>query len=283
MLKQWRRGENPIGDWTIKVTDQDDPESRGRFLGWSMALWGSAVDAAKAIKFEEPVVDNALPAVDDPSRPTIDHPDATATTQHAKPTDHLPTDHGHATGENTKPAFPSQTTKPGEDDPSEAWFDHMSGLASAQKWFFGAIGAVVVFIIGAVVFFWRRRAARQKLAEYRSLAADDIHMDNVGQEGGPATARGGARTSRALYDAFGEPSGESVPLQAQSAIYPPSARELGFHSGFLDDDEPSAGLHTSKYTDEPGRTPRTAGSSRPKSGDSSESFTEVDASREHLV
>lgn len=267
------------------MTDQDDPESRGRFLGWSMALWGSAIDAAKAKKFEEPVVDNALPAVNDPSRPIIDidHPDATASTVHAKPTDHLPDDHGHATGDKTKPAFPSQTTNPGEDDPSEAWFDHVSGLASAQKWFFGALGAVVVFIIGAVVFFWRRRAARQKLAEYRSLAADDIHMDHVGQERGPATARGGARTSRALYDAFGEPSSDSLPVQQQSALYPPTSRELGFHSGFLDDDEPSAGLHTPKYTDEPSRTPRTAGSTHPKSGDSSESFTEVNASREHLV
>lgn len=247
-----------------------------------MALWGSVIDPMKAKKFEEPVVDNALPAVDDPSRPTIDHPDATASTVHAKPTDHLPSDHGHATGENTRPSFPSQTTKP-EDDASEAWYDHMAGLASGQKWFFGAVGAAVVFIIGAVVFFWRRRAARQKLAEYRSLAADDIHMDDVRQEGGPATARGGARTSRALYDAFGEPSSETLPAQSQSAVYPPSSRELGFHSGFLEDDEPSAGLHTPKYTDEPSRTPRTAGSSHPKSGDSSESFTEVDASREHLI
>jgi len=252
-LKHW--GENPLGDWKIKVNDQNDDDHNGSFLGWNLAFWGSAIDPAKAKKFVEPVVDNALPPNTDPDRPIIGNPDFTATTQHAKPTDLLPTDHGHASGENSKLTFPTQTPKPkpkpeqDDEDASSAWYSHMSSLVASQKWFFAALGAVTVFGIGALIYFWKRRVARQKLAAYTSLAADDIHMGTIGEDRS-IPGGGGPRTTRALYDAFGEPtSADELPPREQN-VNPPTARGLGFHSGFLDDDEPSAGL-TPKYRDEP--------------------------------
>ncbi|KAF8202344.1 peptidase S8/S53 domain-containing protein [Pholiota molesta] len=248
-LRHW--GENPIGEWTIKVSDQNDSEHKGSFLGWNMALWGTAMDPQKAKKFVEPIVDNALPPSQSPPRPVINDPDAPSSTQHAKPTDHLPSDHGDATGDNTKPAFP--TDKPQQDDeggPSDSWYNKMSGLVTGQKLFFAGLGAAACFVVLSVVFVWRHRVAKQKLANYTSLAADDIHMDAIGQERVIAGS-GGPRTTRALYDSFGEPSSEDLPAQPSTAnVNPPTTRGLGFHSGFLDDDEPSAGL-TPSYRDEP--------------------------------
>jgi kexin len=250
-LKHW--GENPVGEWTLRVFDQDDPEQHGKFLGWNMAFWGSAIDPAKAVKFVEPAVDNALPPADFPPRPVPNDPDVVSSTEYSKPTDHLPSDHGHATGENSRPAFPAPTGRPkpqqDEDEPSKAWYSHMASLVAAQKWFFAALGAVTVFAVGSIVYFWRRRVARQRLANYTSLAADDIGMDAIGQNRVIAGS-GGPRTTRALYDSFGQPSSDDLPAPAQPNVNPPSARGLGFHSGFLDDDEPSAGL-TPKYRDEP--------------------------------
>ncbi|KAF8903462.1 peptidase S8/S53 domain-containing protein [Gymnopilus junonius] len=266
-VKHW--GENPIGEWTLHVLDQDDPKESGAFLGWSMAFWGTAIDASKATKFVEPVVDNALPPADSPPRPVLNDPDMTKTTEYAKPTDHLPEDHGHAEGENTKVAFPTEkpssskpqqdTEKPGNGD----WVDGVKGAASAQKWLFGGLVVVTVLFLGWVVYYWRKRTAAQKSAQYSSLAADDIGMEAVG---GSQRVAGGAGTRRGTYD---DPSTERLlprneaPRTGQrtGGVMPPSgARGLGFHSGFLDDDEPSAALTTGPpmYRDEPETPQRSA-------------------------
>jgi len=257
------RGESAVGEWTLRVFDQSDPDHHGKLLGWNMAFWGSAIDPSKATKFVEPVIDNALPPADFPPRPVPN--DEPSTTVHAKPTDHLPDDHGQATGENSLPSYPKPTdgTKPRpppkqddtkEDAPSKAWYDHMASLVAAQKWFFGALGAVTIFGVAALIYFWRRRLTLQR-DQYTSLAADDISMNALGG-GAAAPAAGGTRTTRALYDAFGaSTSGDDLPAREPQPrsnvnVNPPTGRALGFHSGFLDDDEPSAGL-TPKYRDEP--------------------------------
>ena len=238
-LTHHQRGESPVGEWTIKIKDQNDPAHKGEFLGWSLALWGSAIDPKNVTKFVEPVKDNALPQVDDPDRPVIDDPDLTATTQHSKPTDLLPSDHGHAPGDNTKPAF--------SDQEASDWLSHMASVFHTQKWFFAALAAVTVVGLGGLIYLWRRKMARQKqLASYSALAADDIQMDTVGQipEGGP-------RSTRARYDTYAEQDDATTEIRPREAnLQPPTGRALGFHSGFLDDDEPSAGL-TPKYRDEP--------------------------------
>lgn len=234
-----------------------------------MAFWGSAIDPSKATKFIEPVVDNALPPADAPPRPVLNDPDATRTTEYAKPTDHLPPDHGHVEGENTKVAFPGATGRPTGSKPQQdaeegsnsnnGWVDNMKSMVSAQKWFFAGLGGITVFIVGCAIFYWRRRQAAQRLAQYTSLAADDIGMEAVG--GSQARlAGGGVNPRRGAYD---DPSAETllprneVPNaggQRTAGVMPPSgARGLGFHSGFLDDDEPSAALTTGPpmYRDEP--------------------------------
>ena len=101
--------------------------------------------------------------------------------------------------------------------------------------------------------------SRKRLAEYTSLAANDIHMDPVGQnrggptEGRPRTAGAAGPVVAREYDdddVFEEASTESLAARSEAVVVPSAAVGLGFHSGFLDDDEPSAAL-SPKYRDEP--------------------------------
>ncbi|KAG6916651.1 hypothetical protein DXG01_005937 [Tephrocybe rancida] len=252
-VKHW--GEDPVGDWTIKVTDQETPEtSNGTFLGWNMKFWGSTIDPAKALKFEVPLVENVLPVHIIP--PVFPTPSPTSTKVLSKPTAHLPDDHGTAPGENTNPAFSSALPGPtGSSVPSAdvGWFPSLSNLVANPKWFFGAVGAVAVFAIGMGVFLWRRRKAR--LAQYNALpAGDDLSMSTLAAgHRGPVAA--GSRPTRELYDAFGELSDDDEDAEEGTALRGnhPLERGLGFHSGFLDDDEPptAGGAPTPKYHDEP--------------------------------
>ena len=214
-----------------------------------MVLWGSAIDASKAKKYWQPLVDNLLPPSEVPSRPVLNDPDLTASTTYSKPTDHLPADHGSAISPQPSGKRPQSV----DDSPSDAWYSHMATLVSAQKWFFAGLGFASIFLVAALVYFWRRRMSRNRLAEYTSLAANDIHMEPVGQtrvvpsDGRPRTAAAG------VYDEFEDASSTenlAARSDADAVVVPSAAVGLGFHSGFLDDDEPSAAL-SPKYRDEP--------------------------------
>lgn len=288
------RGENPVGDWTIKVKDRQRPDSNGTFLGWNMILWGSSIDPSQAVKFEVPLDDDMLPPAEVPPRPIIvpSSVSTTATRQHPKPTFLLPGDHGVVTGENSKPAFTSTvfsgsatspTSTPSSatisPTPDFAWFSDMSSLVTNQKWFFGALGAVSVFGIGVGIFFWRRRVARIHAANYTALNNDnEVSMTALG-----TSITGGPRTTRELYDAFGEVSDDDDDDET-TALRQPLARSVGFHSGFLVDDEPStaAGL-TPKYRDDPDHDRHTGSQSQDDEAASRdpESPTESGGSWEH--
>ncbi|KAH9479765.1 Protease KEX1 [Psilocybe cubensis] len=263
-IKHW--GENPVGEWTLKVTDKGNPgpDHTGKFLGWNMALWGSAIDPAKAQKFVEPVEDNALPPNNIPDRPVIHDPAPTSTTVHAKPTDRLPTDHGKVTGDDSHPAFPTGTpskSKPQQDevdkDSEETWYGELTNMAKTHKWTFAALGAGLVCFISALIVLWRRRVARKKMEEYTSLAADDIHMDSVAQNDVLAGGAGprSTRSVRFVDEAEDEDASPRASMERRSSeedhtIVPPNPQTLGFHSSFLDDDEPSPGL-SPNYRDHP--------------------------------
>ena len=97
--------------------------------------------------------------------------------------------------------------------------------------------------------------SRKRLAEYTSLAANDIHMDPVGQtripnNGRPRTAAAAGATREYDDDVFEEESNETLVARSEAVVVPSATVGLGFHSGFLDDDEPSAAL-SPKYRDEP--------------------------------
>ncbi|KAJ7510200.1 peptidase S8/S53 domain-containing protein [Mycena galericulata] len=261
-VKHW--GEDPVGDWTIKVSDQGSTTHNGSFLGWNMVFWGSAIDPSKATEYVVPHddADTVLPPPDTP-RPSPTTSAATSTKQHAKPTAHLPGDHGDAPGENTNATFPGgqeDTTIPSA-SPSptssstptadEGWFSDMSNLLKSQAWFFGAVGAVAVFGIAAGIYFWRRRV---RLRNYSTLpAGDELPMSGV-----RSGRLSGGRTKE-LYDAFGEVSDDDDD---------DADEQTHLRSGYGDE----ARGRPSQYRDEPdvGSHSRAGGAASPDEGSPSD-------------
>lgn len=220
--------------------------ANGTFLGWNMIFWGSTIDPSQAKQFElAPNDDEVFPPVEVPS-PTA--PVATTTKQHPKPT--VPPEPAASTTAAVDDAvIPTTSSVPAID---EGLFAEMSNLLSSQKWFFGAIGVVLLFGIGTGIFFWRRRAARLRENYALIHGSDELSMSAL--RGGRPTTVGGAPRTKELYDAFGEVSDDEDDEDANEETmlrgHAPdqSIGGLGFHSGFLDDYEPpSAPI----YKDEP--------------------------------
>ena len=238
------RDENPVGDWTIRVFDTEDPGHKGKFLGWTMSLWGSVIDPAGAKEYIVPQIEHTLPPDHD-----AENPDSSATTRvHPKPTDHLPGDHDQAEGEATKPAFshPTRTPEPVTSTTSttptstgtmiptvdEGLTSQLSNLFGEKGWIFGAGAVVLLFGVGVGIFFWRRAAKRRQ--NYTSLPGDEVAMSSI--------RRGPAGRTRELYDAFGEVSDDEDVINERTGLHgghDPSSG-LGFHAGFLDDDDPQS-------------------------------------------
>ena len=223
-----------------------------------MTLWGSSIDPdpAKVKKFVVPLHQPVLPPLPEP--PLVTTTPSPTTRKHPKPTEHLSSSHASGPGENSEPAFPTKSSLPAASrlptstpTPDQGWFSDMTTLISGRKWFFGAAGVVLLFAVGAAVFFWRRRRARRaRSAEYTSLpAGDDLPMSNIGSRG-PRT--------RELYDAFGEVSDDDDDADEETGLRngrrtDRSPTRLAFHPEFLEDDDPtSAATHMPIYTDEPG-------------------------------
>lgn len=234
-IKHW--GEDPVGDWTITVTDQNSPEEYGKFLGWKMKFWGTTLDPSKAEKYELPVVDNLLPPVNDPARPVVDAP--TITKQHAKPSAFLPigTEVESSTSRLstlTKTSAPTRTpaidTSTQED---ESFIVDMSRVVSSHKAVFGGIGAVSLIGLVAGAFFFRQRRERLRKS-YTPLPGNAHPMTSIDGAYGPEA------------EGLGVPSAGRHPQDRVSV-------GLGFHSSFLDDDDISTAgaVGTPQYRDEP--------------------------------
>lgn len=260
-VKHW--DENPVGEWTIRVSDQVNEQQTGKFLGWTMTFWGSVIDPALAKLYDVPILEGTLPPLYPSEDETpVSSPSATTSKTIPKPTAHLPGDHGDAPGEANKPTFPGSNNstdgKPAEDEaipantpsstptPDEGWFSDLSTLMTSQTWFFVALGAVVLFGVGVGLFFWRRSVRRRQ--NYTSLpAGDDVAMSHVGG------SRTGPR-SKELYAAFDEDEDDEDADEETSLRRGAGTPHvgLGYHSAFLDDDDPaSAGGPPTRYKDDP--------------------------------
>lgn len=263
-----------------------------------MTIWGSVIDPAQAKVYDVPVLEDTLPPLfpaEDTTPITTLVPSVTSTKTHPKPTAHLPSDHVEAPGETHLPAFPGSSngteSKPVDDVASpvapsppatstptadEGWFSDMSNLVTNQVWIFIAFGAVILFGVGAALFFWRRSVRRRQ--DYTSLPiGDDVPMSSIG---GP---RSGPR-SKELYAAFDEVSDDEDADEETGLRGVPgeSPVGLGYHSGFLDDDDPANAQHgppPTRYRDEPESEEHTA--ERSHSPDSGNSGSWEHASQEH--
>ena len=276
-LKHW--DENPVGIWTIRVSDQGKADKKGYFLGWQMTLWGAVVDPAlyKPWVLPNPHTDSdadpqEVGATSDASTSTGPPPVTTTlpganipnkTKIHAKPTDNLPTDHGVATGEDHKPGFPQPTsslnspgspptTGDGDDDeipvtpPTATPSSIVPQVVQDHQWVFSGLAAVAVIGIGASLYMWRRRAGqtRAQRAAYDPVAEDeeDIAMRSTDRQ----------RVIQEREDAFDEDDADGEGARLTGGAQQP--RQLGFHDGFLEDDDPLSARSprvAAPYRDEP--------------------------------
>lgn len=219
------------GTWILKVNDQGNPDMTGNFLGWSMAFWGESIDPSKATPYQLPDAIKPLPSQSDPASTTI--PSTSKTKVLTKPTNHLPSDHATAEGENHKPSFPQHddAANPSPSmtpSPDEGYFAHITDLLKSSTWLFAVLAVVVIFASGIVFFFWRRSSRRRKGGSYAAVPGDSLGMSALER----GNSRGGAR-SKELYDAFGEVSDDEVDEGAALV----GNQQEGFRSGFLHDDE----------------------------------------------
>ena len=219
-------------------------------------FWGSAIDPDETRNYEVTDTVNVFPPIEAPMRPVL----ASGTTrQHPKPTSHLPGDHGTKEGENSKPAFATPISSPSvtaiDSTPDEGWFPDLSKLESNQKWFFGAMALVILFGLGAGLFFYLRRRKHRRTG-YGRLGPDEMSMNGLDGQGG---ATGSTGRTRELYDAFGEVSEDEDYADENTGLTGPqppgrSMEGIGFHSGFLNDEDPAtaSGIASSQdqYHDE---------------------------------
>lgn len=161
------------------MNDQGDPEYTGRFVGWSLSFWGESKDPSKASLY---ALQNdgifPIPPIESNWESNVESTSTYRSTAHAKPTALLPTSHGEAAGETSKPAFPqSRTTRFSQStitstaqasDADHAALHHMNALI-----YFGAIIAVGLSV-GLLGLICRWRSRRRPRGDYEAIPAEAL-------------------------------------------------------------------------------------------------------------
>lgn len=177
------RGEDPIGNWTIRVSDQEDERSTGEFIGWRMSFWGSSIDASKAKPyefldtFEKPFpstssnvsVHSTLSASHSSSTPTSSSILKSSTTKiYDKPTHGLassPLTIGKVASSDSWDSSPptSSTTQSttGEASPEDSLHASQNRLLAAEIGFGLALLVLVLFLTGGIIYWKRSRQQSQ--------------------------------------------------------------------------------------------------------------------------
>lgn len=240
------RGENPEGEWTIRVSDQDIEEEEGFFLGWELSLWGSVIDPAKAHPYVLKDTDfKPFPPPEPVHEPEPETTSASTTKSYLKPT----IVHSLTTGADGMETTTTVGVVPGEDDHEKGSFDgdgtitHESDLNDPR--FFAAIAGFVLFIVlaGIAVYFIMRQKVKKHNGDYSTVPGSDEEAGAL-----PMTSlEDGRRASRpdVIYDE-GE---ENRLVNSERRKQEVSSSSVGFHSGFLDDDDETSEVATQPYSD----------------------------------
>lgn len=228
-------GEDGIGDWAVIVKDTRQNEYVGTFVDWHLKLWGESIDGDS-----QPLL--PMPTEHDDDNHDVLQPTHTVTgiahtTSVAVPTDHTGVPEGNPTDHPERPTKPTAAPEPSPADesqevsPSEAPkpeedktnflprpFPTWGVSKSTQKWIYGAIALILIFL--SCLFGWmfwirqKRRRTAARLGEYE-LTEQDTAESGLLANGNGHYANGGERGKnkkhgRDLYDAFAEGSDDDA-------------------------------------------------------------------------
>ncbi|KAJ3716633.1 peptidase S8/S53 domain-containing protein [Lentinula raphanica] len=248
-VKHW--DENPIGNWTITVSDPINTDFTGKFLGWNMVLWGSSTNTSVSAqddknKYEIPTEDETIfpPSYKDDGHGEEDGQATVTVTEtligsttrsYSKPTAFLST------------GVPQATDIVDPSSPSESF--SLEKIFSSQKPIYAIFELLFLIGVGVVlyVFLWRRRKQRSS-PDYEALAGQNVAMSRIPGER-QRSARSGAGGE--MYEAFDGGSDEEsddgvnearpdqpmLPRSARSPREGPSSAGAGQSSRYRD--EPS--------------------------------------------
>ncbi|THH05008.1 hypothetical protein EW145_g5113 [Phellinidium pouzarii] len=236
-VKHW--GENPLGKWTLKVSDQNENDESGTFVGWSMSLWGSAKDASKAKQYTLKSSDE-LPIPFPPPNPTP-IPDSTAvvpstTKSYQKPTVVSSTEPGEidiasSTAQLTTAEHSSEAVEGNGMDDNTRFLLALAGSAFS-----------ILLLCGAAFLVVRQmrwnRAARQ--GSYTPVAGGEEVRMHLLEHDTERPVSASTRQSDVIYDA-----------EEEAPIMGVASGQIGFHSEFLQDDELGSSGDLPLYSDEP--------------------------------
>ncbi|KAF7295501.1 PHOMO B domain-containing protein [Mycena indigotica] len=243
-VKHW--GEDPVGQWMITVSDLANPEHNGTFLGWDMVFWGSTIDEKKAVLYELVDLEPLLPPHNEPvpvrpSKPSatksfikpsiyLTHSETTSIKSTLTPTpSHSPAVDADVLEDTTKLQTIPSAPSPSSSD--EAASSQLARIIESLKTRLAlSIFALFVLSFTSGVLMWRycyRHTIDESQEQYISLPLDgstpaDAPMSMVSDRTRPVVA----------VDDSDDEADERTGLNSG-----PYQQSVGFHSGFLDDDE----------------------------------------------
>ncbi|KAJ3792554.1 peptidase S8/S53 domain-containing protein [Lentinula aff. detonsa] len=259
-VKHW--DENPLGTWTITVSDPVNTDFTGKFLGWNMVLWGSSTDTSVSAqddknKYEILMNDESIfppPEIYDEDEDEDGHATVTVTAtetligsttrSYSKPTVFLSTEKPQA----TDVLEASSTSTSMSASPTSSL--NLGNIFSSQRPIFAIFELIFLIALGVVlyVFLWRRRKQASN-ADYEALAGQNLAMSRIP---GERERSGRPGNGAEMYEAFdggsdeelddeGDEAGVDQPMLPRSARIPREAPS-------------SATIGQSRYRDEPSKS-----------------------------
>lgn len=161
MTDQAFRGEYPVGSWTLKVSDEDVEGESGRFIGWSLSLWGSAQDANKSKLYslrnsDELPIPFPPPIEDISSDPELTSVAPSTTKSYVKPTIVVSTSVVSGVAPTTGTSSPSSDT--------------LKGMSDRTRYMIAAAGSIafILMLAGGIYLIVRRIRQNRRDAALRT-------------------------------------------------------------------------------------------------------------------
>ncbi|ORY81896.1 peptidase S8/S53 domain-containing protein [Protomyces lactucae-debilis] len=216
-VKHW--GEDGVGNWQLVVGDHEENSQSGKFLDWTMTLWGESRDATKVKKLpipgevvQEPVATTSatVEVTSKPTLPKVALP--TSTPDMPVPDRPIVEKPEEAPASHNKEPEPMPTTiiQPLPDDIQ----DEKKPLKWSSKkavWIYVAAAASVAFVLFVALFWWLYARRTQ------TVSREDYEFKELRASGGQAGE---------LYDAFAVNDSDDESIQDLDELDPLAGRHL---------------------------------------------------------